>query len=126
METKQRIYLDENNKLVVETDNATIDGYNHTSTALNGEFIIQANDVAKLLSMINEANIKHKQNLYILGGDEYWVQNDSQVEKAIQDKIRLMESRLDVETEISKHLHEKIEEFNKTRRWYERKLDVNK
>ena len=58
METKQKVYLDENNKLVVITDNAIIDGYNKTTTSLGGEFIIDASNVAKLLSTINESNIK--------------------------------------------------------------------
>jgi hypothetical protein len=127
METKQRIYLDGNNKLVVETNNATIDGYNKTITNLNGEFTIDANNVAKLLSMINEKNMfafypMYGENTkwYIGDANDLTHQLDCEIElrKNREEKCRGLDQRI-------WKLKRKIEDFNETRHCWERKIKID-
>lgn len=127
METKQRIYLDENNKLVVETDNATIDGFNKTITNLNGNFTIDANDVAKLLSMINEKNMFSHYALYS-SQTKWYVGDANDLTHQLECEIKLRKERekecrgLD---QIIRKLKRKINDFNETRHWWERKIKID-
>lgn len=53
----QKVYFDDDNRIVVESDHSTIsNGEDHVD--LKGEFIIRAEDVAKLLASHYKANIK--------------------------------------------------------------------
>ena len=135
METKQTIHLDENNKLVVETNNATIDGYNKTITNLNGKFTIDADDVAKLLSMINEKNMFSRHVLY--GSQTKWYIGDAnELTRQLDCEIKANEKRekiieekkqecFELNREITRLLR-KIDTFNETRYWWERKLKIDK
>ena len=49
---KKRVRLDENNKLVVENDNATI-AYEGTTSKISGKYEISDDDVERLLVLIN-------------------------------------------------------------------------
>lgn len=134
METKQIIYLDENNKLVVETNNATIDGYNKTTTNLNGKFTIDANDVAKLLSMINEKNMFSYDTLsflyrkwYIGDADELTHQLECEIKLREEAEKTIMEKNLEC-TQLYREktrLITKINDFNETRHLWERKFKIN-
>lgn len=126
METKQRIYFDENNKLVVETNNATIDGYNKTITNLNGKFTIDADEVAKLLSMINEKNMFNCYTLYD-SQTKWFIGDANDLTHQLECEIKLRKKReeecrgLD---QIIWELKGKINDFNKTRHWWERKFKI--
>lgn len=127
METKQRIYLDENNKLVVETNNATIDGYNKTITNLNGKFTIDANDVAKLLSMINEKNMFSYDTLYSCYR-KWYVGDADELTHQLECEIELRKNREEechrLDQRIGK-LKRKIDDFNETRHCWERKFKID-
>ena len=133
METKQRIYLDGNNKLVVETDNATIDGYNKTITNLNGKFTIDADEVAKLLSMINEKNMF---SCYTLHGSQtkWYIGDANDLTHQLECEITLRKERektieekrqecFEIDRENTKLLR-KIENFNDSRHLWERKFKI--
>ena len=134
METKQRIYLDGNNKLVVETNNATIDGYNKTITNLNGKFTIDADEVAKLLSMINEKNMFSCYALY--GAQTKWhIGDENELTHQLDCEIKLRTEGERIMENIKKEcslldqentrLIKKINTFNRTRHWWERKFKIN-
>lgn len=131
METKQKVYLDENNKLVVITDNAVIDGYNKATTSLDGEFTISAGDVAKLLSMINEKNIFSYDTLNS-SYRKWFIGDASELTHQIECEIKLREEVEKVMMEKNLEYRQiyrertslitKINDFNETRHWWERKL----
>lgn len=133
METKQKVYLDENNKLVVITDNAVIDSYNKATTSLDGEFTISAGDVARLLSMINECNIKGF-NTCCLYKEIYFIANESDYTDTIEDQEKRIKGLRDGIDEMrkdrDKYLIENramgiaIDKFNKSRYFWERKLNI--
>ena len=50
---EQRIFLDENDNLVVETDNGRQDA-SGASVKIEGDFTVSAEDVVKLLGMVND------------------------------------------------------------------------
>lgn len=119
METKQTIHLDENNKLVVETNNAFIDGYNKTITSLNGEFTIDANNVAKLLSMINKTNM-YCYNGIFCSEARWFIGDEDEHTQHLDSETKL---RKEIEKKYNK-LIRKIENFNETRHWWERKFNI--
>ena len=55
---EQRIYLDEDNKLVVETDNGVIKSDGTTTSEISGDFKISNKDVSKLLVLLNDCLVK--------------------------------------------------------------------
>ena len=54
---KQRVYFEDGNKLVIDTNNGKIADA-QTTTILDGDFVIAANDVAKLLASYSKKNIE--------------------------------------------------------------------
>lgn len=54
----QKITLTEDNKLVIYTDNGTVQPNNEQTTKINGVFEIDANDVVKLGALLNDASFK--------------------------------------------------------------------
>lgn len=54
----QKITLTEDNKLVIYTDNGTIQSNNEQSTVINGVFEINADDVVKLGALMNDTAFK--------------------------------------------------------------------
>lgn len=54
----QKITLTEDNKLVIYTDNGTIQPNNEQTTKINGVFEIDAMDVVKLGALLNDASFK--------------------------------------------------------------------
>ena len=55
---KQTITLTDYNRLVVYTDNVTIQPNNEQSTVINGVFEVDSMDVVKLGSLLNDASFK--------------------------------------------------------------------
>lgn len=126
METKQRIYLDDSNRLVVETNKGHIE-HNESYAIIQGEFTIHANDVAKLLSMINENNVKCCYNIY-----SYFSQYIAASENALTKDIEKLNQELqEVKKDRDAYLHENeqlgrlIDDFNETRHWWERKIKID-
>lgn len=131
METKQTIHLDENNKLVVNTNKGVVEE-KESYAIIQGEFIIKAEDVAKLLSMINEKNMFNCYTLY--GSHSKWLigeANDLTHQLECEIKLRKEGERImeDKKKECSLldqeniRLIKKINTFNRTRHWWERKFE---
>jgi hypothetical protein len=133
METKQTIHLDENNKLVVNTNQGVVEG-KESYAIIQGEFIIKAEDVAKLLSMINEKNMFSRYALfasqtkwYIGDANDLTQQFECEIklrkegERIIEDKKR---EYLILDEENTRLLR-KINKFNLTRHWWERKFKID-
>lgn len=126
METKQTIHLDENNKLVVNTNKGVVEekeGY----AIIQGEFTIKAEDVAKLLSMINEKNMFSYYTLY--GSQTKWLIGDTNdLTHQLYCEIELRKNRekechgLD---QIIWKLKRKISDFNNSRYFWERKFKID-
>ena len=126
METKQTIHLDENNKLVVNTNQGIVKE-RESYAIIQGEFTIDANDVAKLLSMINEKNMFSYDTLYscyrkwyVGDADELTHQLDCEIElrKEREKECRGLDQRI-------WKLKRKIDDFNKTRHCWERKFKID-
>jgi hypothetical protein len=125
METKQRIYLDENNKLVVNTNQGVVKG-RESYAIIQGEFTIDANDVAKLLSMINEKNMFAFYSMY--GENTKWYVGDAndlthQLDCEIELRKKREEECRGLDQRIWK-LNRKIDDFNETRHRWERKFKI--
>lgn len=70
MSVNKRIKLDDNNKLVIENDNAVIASEGTTST-IEGVYEISYEDVEKLLVLINDKTILKNIKIYGFLGNAY-------------------------------------------------------
>lgn len=126
METKQTIHLDENNKLVVNTNQGVVEE-KESYAIIQGEFVIKAEDVAKLLSMINEKNMFSYDTLYSCYR-KWYVGDADELTHQLECEIKLRKER-----EVECHgldqriwkLKRKINDFNETRHWWERKIKID-
>ena len=126
METKQTIHLDENNKLVVNTNQGVVKE-RESYAIIQGEFTIDANDVAKLLSMINEKNMFSYDTLYSCYR-KWYVGDADELTHQLECEIELRKNREEechrLDQRIWK-LKRKIDDFNKTRHCWERKFKID-
>ena len=125
METKQTIHLDENNKLVVNTNQGVVEE-KESYAIIQGEFVIKAENVAKLLSMINEKNVKGITYLYS-PNNKYFIANENEYTKDIEmlnNKLKEESEKVDKYSHRNSVLRLMIEKFNETRHWWERKLNI--
>lgn len=65
----QTITLTDDNRLVVYTDNGTIQSNNEQSTAIKGVFEIDATDVVKLGALLNDASFKKELHIRTFFGN---------------------------------------------------------
>ena len=130
---EQRIYLDKNSKLVVETDNGKVkcDGI---TAEIDGVFTVCADDVCKLLALLNDVIVPYKhtvvsrewiweqtmvfQKLYLREGE---VNN---ILVAYEEKIKQILQKNEELEKNNKLLREKIANFNASRRPWERKFPL--
>lgn len=126
METKQTIHLDENNKLVVNTNQGVVKE-RESYAIIQGEFTIDANDVAKLLSMINEKNMFSHYALFS-SQTKWYVGDADELTHQLECEIELRKNREEechgLDQRIWK-LKRKIDDFNKTRHCWERKFKID-
>lgn len=153
--SEQRIYFNDENKLVIETNNCkNIDG--ELRTKVDGIFYADGETVAKLFSLINKENYSYPHSICIQGTftsyyelvNELLVIDDNcasvielqeknikeleQDKKELeQDKIKLntaLKTQADTLLDLSNKLVElgnKITKFNDTRHWWERKIKID-
>ena len=126
METKQTIHLDENNKLVVNTNQGIVKE-RESYAIIQGEFVIKAEDVAKLLSMINEKNMFSHYALFS-SQTKWYVGDADELTHQLECEIELRKNREEechrLDQRIWK-LKRKIDDFNKTRHCWERKFKID-
>ena len=130
---KKRVRLDENNKLVVEDNNAvtTIEG---TTSKISGVYEISDDDVAKLLLLINNNTIVKNIISYSIMGNAHVLGTQIITCDEALDKSLSIYNELDKEYKELKdrymtmkgnfdNLLEKIEKYNKNRLFNKIKID---
>lgn len=128
---KQRVYFVDENKLVIETNNGKIADA-QTTTILEGDFVIHAHDVAKLLATYSEKTLKVCsvwRNGY-LSIEHQLVGVDDFIDIIKKQEADLAEYRgkmteLHLAKELCSSIKKQLEQFNNTRRFYERKIDID-
>lgn len=130
--TKQIVYFVDENKLVIETNNGKIVD-SQTTTTLEGDFVIHGNDVAKLLATYSGKTLKvcSAWSNRRLGIEYQLVGVDDFIDIIKQQEAELAEYRgkvaeLHLTKELCSSVKKQLEQFNNTRRFYERKIDVDK
>jgi hypothetical protein len=128
--TKQRVYFVDENKLVIETNNGKIADA-QTTTLLEGDFVIHGHDVAKLLATYSEKTLKicsvwRKGNWGVgcqfVGVDDFI--DIIKKQEAELAEYRKEAAELHLAKELCSSVKKQLEHFNNTRRFYERKIDV--
>lgn len=129
--TKQRVYFEDGNKLVIETNNGKIADA-QTTTILDGDFVIAANDVAKLLASYSEKTLKvcsvwrkggFCKEYQFIGVDDFI--DIIKKQEAELAKYREEVTNLRLAKELCSSIKKQLEQFNNTRRFYERKIDID-
>lgn len=54
----QKVYLNNEDKLIIETDNGRIDAENNQTTELKGKFEIDAEDLARIAAVLNDVTFE--------------------------------------------------------------------
>lgn len=130
----QRIYINEDDKLVIETDNGQLVG-NETSTKIEGVFEVDGLDVMKIKHLIDGSEFKtcvistrdengyysSKYFGYIVDkkeGDVFKKELNTKINELIEEKRKLSKEFNDKLTSI----FNKIKEHNS--HWYNRKIKI--
>lgn len=132
-ETNKRVCINEDGILTIINDNSTwVNG--DVTTEIKGDYIISANDLRRLMVMITG------QDMMVTEVHSWWYVDDYKpkmintavitTNKAVAEEIEAMHEAYNKRVKSEKaatydyeELREKIEEFNKTRHWWERKLE---
>lgn len=133
-ETNKRVSINEDGILTITNDNANwVNG--DVTTDINGDYNISANDVRRLMVMMTG------QDMIIRDVHTWWYVNDYKpklinntiltTNKAVAEEIEAMHKAYDERVKSERaarydydELREKVEKFNKTRRWWERKIKI--
>ena len=132
-EKKQTVTITEDLKVVVNANNGVYDGAEHVH--INGEFVMNAKSVSLLIAALEGKNIKMMAGDYLffdgfILGEEGTkeIANGLEVQKKRCDELESKWLKTEHEVCEARHerdlLKEKINEFNKTRRPWERKLKI--
>lgn len=105
----------DNGKLEIHTDNATfLDGKTHTT--IGGKtFEISGEDLLKIYAMLNDREVTCLYNFREIEGCMNVVSNYMVIGKDVEKK-RLMDMYVKLLNEV--------EQINKTRHWWERKIEI--
>ena len=127
----QRVTFDTNGELVVLTNKGKLDAKGKQEVILDGLFSINARDLAKLLSMVSD--VKFKEESYFRGLDGTLV-TFFNPKKDVQDMIAELKKHeedcyeaqsLADKRELELHsVLSQIRDFNESRHWWERKLEL--
>lgn len=123
----QSITLTDDNRLVVYTDNGTIQPNNEQSTVINGVFEVDANDVVKLGALLNDASFKKEVHIgtffgnyipFTTNGSFILVSNDKAIDdcKKYNEKLK---SQYDKSQEVVDKLNKQLVKL-KSRNLFER------
>lgn len=137
--SEQRIYLDEDNKLVIETNNGVIKSDGETSTKISGIFTISDEDVSKLMVLLNDCSIKGGCfNLSETSGfvpvGSYVIMGKEERIKEVNDTLRKLkelkekkqeEVKFRIKNGTDNKVKELINAYNNTRHWWERKIKID-
>lgn len=128
----KRVHINEDGILTITNDNATwVNG--DVTTEINGDYNISADDLRRLMVMMGG------QDMMVNSVHTWWYVDDYKpklinntfitTNKAVAEELKAMHEAYDerIKSERAavydyKTLQEKIEKFNKSRRWWERKI----
>lgn len=134
-ENNKRVHINEDGILSITNDNATwVNG--DVTTDIRGDYNISADDLRRLIVMITGQDV-----MMITTASTWWYAGDYKpktidntiitTNKAIADEIKELHEAYQkkVKSEAAatydyKTLREKVEKFNKSRHWWERKLEM--
>lgn len=115
-----------NDELVITSNGAKTDS-NGTTADFVGDFLIGAGTVARLVAIFHKKNMAVCHPYISSDGDwrSYYVSDEemARVIKSFEDKIGRLEDRVSLTVCELTDLKRKILEFNRTRKWYERKFE---
>ena len=117
-EKKQTVTITEDLKVIVNANNGVYDGAEHVH--INGEFVMNAKSVSLLVAALEGKNI-HIMSDYPFF-DSFILGKESA--KVIANRLAEREKKCDELESKFKRLREAINEFNNTRRPWERKLNI--
>lgn len=133
-ENNKRVHINEDGILSIINDNATwVNG--DVTTDISGEYTISANDLKRLMVMMTGQDmVMHEIDTrwYVCDWEPSSVSSTVRTtNKAVAEEIEAMHEAYDkrVKSE-SKATHDyekllkKVENFNKSRRWWERKITI--
>lgn len=130
----KKCYIDSNNQLCVENDNALIKN-NETTTEIKGTYTIESSDVLKLLALLNDAVIKQELWHEDYGKYTYKGKIINNLTEELKEIISKNEDLLNNLYECKKEneklgkeifdLKSKLNKFNNSRRFWERKFNIN-
>ena len=134
---KQRIYLTDEDKLIIVTDNGRQDKDGIT-TEIKGEFIVDETTAVRLFGLINNQALLYKSiiacekaalhmpptcyNIIVDKKDN--VDLISQLKKEIDEQNTRYRREIRNYNQELDFLKEQIKQFNESRRWWERKLVI--
>ena len=129
----QRVIFDTNGELVVLTNKGKLDAKGKQEVVLEGIFTINARDLAKLLSMVSDVKFKEENYFRSLDGTLVTFFNPK---KDVQDLIAQKE-KLENACDEANNLADKkelryqntlsqIRDFNESRHFWERKLELRR
>lgn len=117
-EKKQTVTITEDLKVIVNANNGVYDGAEHVR--LNGEFIINAKSVGLLIAALEGKNIHIMSGYPLFDGFILGEEGAKEIANRFADR----EKKCDELESKFKRLREAINEFNETRRPWERKLNI--
>ena len=107
---KQYFRLKEDGGYIVETDNGIIDN-DKTQTIISGEFIVSANDISKLVSLLSKQETMQIKNMYSHGCFYKIVTLEgSELDRMVKRFVVNIEDK----ERIIKELTKKIVKYNKS------------
>ena len=129
--TGQRVMFDTNGELVVLTNKGKLDAKGKQEVILDGIFTINARDLSKMLSMVSD--VKFKEESYFRGSDgtlvtffnpkkdvQDLVAENKKLEKSVNEAYYLADKK-----ELRLHsVLSQIRDFNESRHFWERKLEL--
>ena len=115
-----------NDELVIISNGAKTDS-NGTTTDFVGDFLIDAGTVARLVAIFHKKDMAVCHPYMLVNKDwrSYYVSDEemARVIKSFEDKIGRLEDKFSMTDCKLIDLKRKILEFNRTRKWYERKFE---
>lgn len=121
---KQEVYFNEDDKLcIIANKGELLNGF--CRVPIKGEFTISAEDVVKLLHIINKQNVvldsyyANYKTWYIATKDVL-----TEANKSLAEEMTFLNKTLNDRRDKIDFLLKSIEDFNDSRRFYERKLEL--
>ena len=115
-----------NDELVIISNGAKTDS-NGTTADFAGDFLIDAGTVARLVAIFHKKDmaVRHPYMSFDNNCRSYYVSDEemARVIKSFEDKIRRLEDKFLMTDCKLTDLKQKILEFNRTRKWYEREFE---